>query len=53
MTFGPAATMFVAGSTVSGNATGFNILGGPIKSFGDNSIIDTNNTGTLTPIGQQ
>jgi hypothetical protein len=49
------ATMFIAGSTVSGNAThGFNIqTSGLIKTFGNNNITDTNNVGTLTPAGQQ
>ena len=51
---GGTATMFVAGSTVSGNAHGF-VQGAPgvIKTFGNNNIVDTNNTGTLVKVSQQ
>jgi hypothetical protein len=53
VTEGTTATIVLAGSTLSGNATGFNVSGGAIKSFGNNNIVDTSNTGTLTSISQR
>jgi hypothetical protein len=49
------ATMDISETTVSGNVTnGFLInSAGLLQTFGDNYIIDTNNSGTLTPIGEQ
>jgi hypothetical protein len=49
------ATMFVAGTTVSGNA-GFGFSVGPssvMNSFGNTNITDTTNSGTLTKVSQQ
>lgn len=53
-TAGPNVTMFIAGSTVSGNGTGFfSDPAAVIKTFGNNNITDTNNFGALTKVGQQ
>jgi hypothetical protein len=52
---GPNATMFVAGTTVSGNAVrGFAVFPPAVmKTFGNNNITDTTNIGTLTLVTQQ
>jgi hypothetical protein len=49
---GPNATLFLNGSTVSGNASnGFVVgAGGVINSYGNNAITDTTNSGSLTPV---
>ena len=44
----------LANTTILGNTKGFNVgTAGTMFTFGNNYIVDTNNTGTLTPIGQQ
>jgi hypothetical protein len=44
----------LANTTISGNTKGFSVgTAGTIFTFGNNYIVDTNNTGTLTAIGQQ
>ena len=46
--------MYLSETTVVGNLTaGFFITGGSLQTFGDNYIIDVNNTGSLTPIADQ
>lgn len=49
---GTGATGFLRHSTISGNANdGFFVnSGGVLKSFGDNSIVDTSNAGLLGPL---
>jgi hypothetical protein len=48
------ATMFAAETTTSGNTTyGFLIIGGSLKSFGNNYITETINFGTSSPIPKQ
>src|SRR5262249_50898973 len=50
---GSAGTTYISQTILAGNVThGFN-NGGTLKTFGDNYIIDTNNSGSLTPIGEQ
>jgi hypothetical protein len=53
VTAGLAATMFLNGSTVSGNGTGFSALSGTINSYGNNAITDTTNQGSLTSVALQ
>jgi hypothetical protein len=43
-------TMFLNGSTISGNLTGFFVSGGPINSYGNNAITDATNSGSLTNV---
>jgi hypothetical protein len=44
----------LANTTILGNTKGFNVgTAGTMFTFGNNYIVDTSNTGTLTPIGQQ
>jgi len=47
--------MLLARTVVSGNSQhGFQIAsGGVIDTLGNNTITDTNNSGTLTPVGPQ
>jgi hypothetical protein len=48
------ATLWLAQSTVAGNVAGYTASdSGVIKTFGDNSIVDTNNVGGLTPVNKQ
>jgi hypothetical protein len=43
------STIFLNGSTVTGNFFGFQVgTGGVINSYGNNAITDTNNNGGLT-----
>jgi hypothetical protein len=42
--------VFLNSSTVTGNSTGFNALGGVISSYGNNAITDTTNSGSLTKV---
>jgi hypothetical protein len=47
-------TTSISKMTLSGNVSdGFLISGGRLQSFGDNYIIDTTNSGSLTPIAAQ
>jgi hypothetical protein len=49
-----AAALYISKATVAGNQTGFSITNaGLLHTFGDNYIIDTNNSGALTPIALQ
>jgi hypothetical protein len=49
-----SGTIWLSQSTLTRNTTGYNDgFGGVINSYGDNDIRDTNNTGTLTPVGKQ
>jgi Right handed beta helix region len=51
---GMNATLWLAQSTVAGNVAGYTASdSGVIKTFGDNSIVDTNNDGSLTPVNKQ
>jgi hypothetical protein len=52
---GTGATAFLSGSTISGNAlNGYRIGSGAVlKSFQDNAIVDTANTGSLAPVSPQ
>jgi hypothetical protein len=47
--------MFLSGSTVSGNSSnGFNVAnGGIVRSYGNNTVTDTTNIGSLTSVGLQ
>jgi hypothetical protein len=45
--------LFLNGTTVSGNTTGFNTAVGVINSYGNNAITDTNNLGALTKVALQ
>jgi hypothetical protein len=47
---GGNAAIFLNGATVSGNTTGFRLLGAVINSYGNNAIVDTNNSGSLTSV---
>jgi hypothetical protein len=48
------STAYISETTVAGNrAAGFLDTSGAIKTFGDNYIIDTNNSGSLTPAAEQ
>jgi hypothetical protein len=44
------SVMFLNGSTISGNLTGFAVFAGPIDSYGNNAITDTTNIGSLTSV---
>lgn len=46
---GVNATALLAGSVISGNATGYSAAPGTMQSFGDNRIVDGLNQGSLTP----
>jgi len=50
-----SATLYMSQTTVAGNVSdGFEVgAGSVLHTFGDNYIIDTNNVGTLTAIGEQ
>ena len=51
---GMNATLWLAQSTVVGNVAGYTASdSGVINTFGDNSIVDTNNGGSLTPVNKQ
>jgi hypothetical protein len=43
----------LANTTISGNGTGYLVASGKIETFGNNFILDTNNQGSLTQIGQK
>jgi len=46
--------MHALSSTVAANTTGYNALGGPILSYGDNTIDDNGNDfGTLGSVSRQ
>jgi hypothetical protein len=48
------ATMYISETTVSGNTmNGYQNSSSSLQTFGDNYIIDTSNTGVLTPIPAQ
>jgi hypothetical protein len=48
------ATMYISETTAAANLTaGFFYQRGSLQTFGDNYIIDTTNTGSLTPIAGQ
>jgi hypothetical protein len=51
---GSHATLWLAQSTLTGNAAGFQTVGGSILSYSDNYITANGaSTGTLTPVGKQ
>lgn len=43
----------LANTTLAGNGTGYYVSEGAIHSFGNNYILDTSNTGSLTKVSQQ
>lgn len=49
------STIFLQQSTISGNTTGYmlSFAGGTIKTFGNNAITDTNNSGSLVSVALQ
>jgi hypothetical protein len=48
------ATLVLTGTTIAGNGSGFIIAGNSrIDTYGDNHILDTTNTGSLTPLTDQ
>jgi hypothetical protein len=51
---GSGATMYISETTVAGNsADGFLNNAASLQTFSDNYIIDTTNSGSLTPIAEQ
>jgi hypothetical protein len=48
-----SSTTYISQTTLAGNSLGFFAASGALQTFGDNYIIDTNNSGSLTPIAEQ